>query len=908
VNEPRNAESVAARLRFLRGSLGLSQEQLARRLGVSFATVNRWESGRTQLSARALTAVAELEAEYAEIAVRAGGSSSANSTGVITTGSAGAIRPTAPSSTSPSTGPSASTASTTTGSGGPSSDVIHGSPADQLPVSRSSFVGRDHELAELTALITGTRLVTLIGPGGAGKTRLATELINRSFTDSRIVFVALERVRPPRTVASALASRLRVQDQHDTPLIESIRGALATGPHLLLLDGAERLADQVAELTTALLESAPELSVIITSRVVLGIDGEVCWTVPPLACPSVTADAADIAASDAVQLFIARASERMPDFRASDVAPHAIAELCRRLDGLPLAIELIAGWVGTLSIREILQQRSVLLDSEPTQTGQRGGRRLADVLRVSYDLLTPDQQRRLAMLSAFAGSFRLDDVQAVLGIDALTAAETTRLLVDSSWLVVTRGPEQNLFGMLETVRTFAAVQLEQTGDGPAVRRRHAQYWAAIAAGSEQGLAGPDAGDWTRRLEVAVADLHVALHWADEQNDVDLGLDISASLWRWWLVSGRLAVGRNWLARFLTLAGQRSDERVGRALSAAAVLAAENGDYPEAIRTAELAMAIFEPLGLKLRMTLAATVLGSAHRYLGNTEGARRGFQTAMRLREEIGDRRGMSVAINNMALLELDAGNIGQARELFEQALAIKREFGERRSIAIGLANLADVLIRTGDWDEADRALHEGAGMSDGNPQLIGTIRCNQGMLAALREDWAGAAEHFRAAIAASQAGGHPHDTIEAMIGLGRVCYQTGQHDEALSQLRSAQALAVTIGNAQRIAQAEAALAEVSGAPGADLATAVAPPRAERPGNLTARQAEVLSLLAAGLSNKQIAAQLYLSAATVERHLATIYRNLGLAGRVEAARFAIEHGLAETAQPGAGRPERHDVL
>ena len=904
MNEPRDAESVAARLRFLRGSLGLSQEQLARRLGVSFATVNRWESGRTQLSPRALTAVAELEAEVAEVAaatparrISSATGASGSSTGTSSTGTSGP--------------------DTASRAGAAGSDMSDSSPADQLPVARSSFVGRDREIAELTSLIAQARLVTLIGPGGAGKTRLATEVISRSFADARIVFVALERVRHPRTVASALASRLQVQDQHATPLIESIRGALTAAPHLLLLDGAERLADQVADLAGTLLASVPELRVIVTSRVVLGIDGEVIWTVPPLACPSVTADAADMAASDAVQLFIARASERLPDFRASDVAPHAVAELCRRLDGLPLAIELIAGWVGTLSIREILQQRSVLLDSEPAQAGRPGGRgrRLADVLQVSYDLLNPGQQRRLAMLSAFAGAFRLDDVQAVLGIDALTAAETTRLLVDSSWLVVTRGPEQNLFGMLETVRTFAAAQLERTGtgDGPAVRQRHAQHFAAIAAGSEQGLAGPDATDWTRRLEVAVADLHVALHWADEQNDIDLGLDISASLWRWWLVSGRLAVGRNWLARFLALAGQRGDERVGRALSAAAVLAAENGDYPEAIRTAELAMAIFEPLGLKLRMTLAATVLGSAHRYLGNTESARHGFETAMRLREELGDRRGMSVAINNMALLELDAGDTARARELFEQALAIKREFGERRSIAIGLANLADVLIRTGEWDEADRALAEGAGMSDGNPQLIGTIRCNQGTLAAHREDWTAAAEHFRAAIAASQAGGHPHDTIEAMIGLGRVCYRTGQHDEALRELRGAQALAVNIGNAQRLAQAEAALAEISGAPGPEPAISAGPARAQqqgkqRPGNLTARQAEVLGLLAAGLSNKQIAAELYLSAATVERHLATIYRNLGLAGRVEAARFAIDHGLADPVPANPGQAERHNVL
>ncbi len=297
----------------------------------------------------------------------------------------------------------------------------------------------------------------------------------------------------------------------------------------------------------------PELRIVVTSRILLGVPGEVCWTVPPLGCPAPAAAAADIADSDAVRLFIARASERLPDFRAADVAPHSIAELCRRLDGLPLAIELIAGWVGTLSIREMLQQRAVLLDSEPAQ---HGGRRLADVMQVSYDLLTAEQQARLAMLSVFAGPFRIADVQAVLDVDAATAVATARALVDSSWLVVTRGGEQNVFSLLETIGTFAALQLARSSGGPAARRRHALHFAAVAAESEAALVGPDAADWAARLEAAVPDLDLAMHWAGENGDVDLGLDVSSALWRWWLFSGQLAVGRDWLAKFLTTVGDR----------------------------------------------------------------------------------------------------------------------------------------------------------------------------------------------------------------------------------------------------------------------------------------------------------------------------------------------------------------
>jgi non-specific serine/threonine protein kinase len=846
---PGGEDSVGERLRHLRRRLGLSQEQLARRLGVSFATVNRWESGRTQISAKSLATLAELEA----------GVAADEADGVDRAGGGGGV-----------------------GDG------------NALPVARSSFVGRERELAELAQLLRDARLITLIGPGGVGKSRLAAQVLGRRpADDADVVFVPLEQIRSPRTLASALASRLQVHDQQSTPLIASLQAALSAGKRkLLLLDGAERLADQVAELTGELLDAVPDLRIVVTSRVVLGVPGEVCWTVPPLGCPAVAAEAADIADSDAVRLFIARASERLPDFRASDVAPGAIAELCRRLDGLPLAIELIAGWVGTLSVREILQQRAVLLDSEPAQRGQPGqpgGRRLADVLQVSYDLLTAEQQRRLAMLSVLAGPFRIADVQAILDVDAPTAIATTRALVDSSWLMVTRGGEQNVFSLLETIATFTALQLERSKDGPAARRRHALHFASVAAESELELAGPDAAEWAARLEGAVADLDLTMHWAGENGDIDLGLHVSSALWRWWLFSGRLAVGRDWLGKFLTTVGDRADEVTGRAYCAAAVLAAENGDYSEAVRQAELAMAIFGPLGLKTRMTLAATVIGSANRYLGNHEGARRGFERAMELRAEIGDRRGMSVAINNLALLELDDGNTDRAQRLFEQSLAIKREFGEQRSIALGLANLADALIRTGQWDAAETVLIEGAALAAGNPQVLGTIACNQGALAAHRQDWALAAERFEAAIAASQAGGHPHDVIEAMIGLARVHAQAGDHQAAVARLRAAQALAAEIGAAQLIARAEAALAEITRPAAAAVAQ---PPPPSRPDNLTSRQAEVLALLAAGLSNKQIAAELYLSTATVERHLATIYRNLGLGGRVEAARFAMENGLA----------------
>jgi ATP/maltotriose-dependent transcriptional regulator MalT len=308
---------------------------------------------------------------------------------------------------------------------------------------------------------------------------------------------------------------------------------------------------------------------------------------------------------------------------------------------------------------------------------------------------------------------------------------------------------------------------------------------------------------------------------------------------------------------------------------------ETDDYPEAVRLARRALTIFEPLDPGEDLAFAATVLGSAQRYLGELAEARRSFQTALDLRAAAGDRARLAMAINNMALVELDDGNLDRARELLEQNLIIKRQLGEPGSVAIGLINLADVLIRAGRWQAANASIAEAAELAVGQPQITGLVLCNRGHLAAKQRNWEQAAGLYQAAVAACQAGGHTHVAVEAMIGLGRVRYQLGQADQATRQLRTAEALAHQIANRRLVAEVTAALAQtVSGQAG------------RLPGNLTSRQAEVLQLLADGLSNKEIAERLFLSRGTVERHLTTIYRKLGLGGRVDAVRYAVENGLA----------------
>jgi non-specific serine/threonine protein kinase len=837
-------------IRALRGRLGLSQEQLAQRLGVSFVTVNRWETGRTGLSPAARRRLADLE-----------------------------------------TGLDAARA---TGPGAP-------------PAPVSAFVGRESEIEALTALLAAGRLVTLVGPGGAGKTRLALEVVRRQGKPERkaqgtpqrkpqeksqarqerkpqvrVVFITLEGLSDPALVDGRVAAALGIRDGKGRSEA-AIAQSLADWPALLVLDGAERVRTGVASLATRVLSGAPGTQILVTSRRLLGIDGEQVWPVPALGCATADATADKIRGCDAVRLFEARARERLPGFEISDDLAGPTVELCLRLDGLPLAIELAAGWVGTLSVPQILRRRFELLgppgDDPPART-------LRAVAESSYELLREDEQRLLAQLSVFAGPFTAEDAQAVTGLAAVGLVHGLRALVDSSWLVTLDGGAEHAYRMLETLREYAA-SLDQPASGE-VHARHAARFADLAEKSEQGLAGSERAVWVIRLEQATGDLEAALAYCEDSGETALGLGMSAALWRWWLTTGRLSQGRRWLACFLASAGSGTpaggwSDAVAKARRADAVLAVESGDYAGAVEQAGRALRAFDQSGSIHSAARAATVLGSAHRYLGNHQSAGRYFELASSHWRRLGDDAGIVAALNNHALVTMDAGDYARAQRLLQDALIIKRRLGDPRSTALGLSNLAHVLVLAGRLDEAAPVLDEAedTAVGLGDRQLSGAIACIRGHLSRARADYGDAAAYYRAAAGHYRVGGNVHDLVVALCGVGMTLRQLGQLDEALRYLREGEALAVKAADDKGLIEIRAALA-ASGQP-----TELRPP-----GGLTARQAEVVAYVSAGLTNKDIAGRLHLSVGTVERHLATSYRKLGVHNRTEATRYALRNGLS----------------
>jgi predicted ATPase/DNA-binding CsgD family transcriptional regulator/DNA-binding XRE family transcriptional regulator len=819
--------AAATRVRELRTRLGLSQEQLATQLGVSFVTVNRWENGRAAMSAKAQRRLGQLEAATA----------------------------------------------------------ADQAPRATPPVPVSSFVGREAEIAALTSLLPASRLISLVGPGGSGKTRLALEVLRRRTADAAdVTFVALSLISDPALVDTWVAAALGLRDQPAAPAVASISSALRGRPALLVLDGAEHVLRGVAELAERVLAEAPQARIVVTSRCVLEVPGEQVWPVPVLSCPAPGATAPEAAACDAVRLFATRAAERMPRFEITPELAGPVAELCRRLDGLPLAIELAASWVGTLSVSQILDHRFGLMD--PAPAGDRRVRTLRAVAESSYAMLRADERAVLQSLSVFTGWFSLPDVAAITATPAGRLVYPLRRLVNSSWLVLRPDADASMYRMLDTLREYASGQLAAAGGTDLARERHARHFAALARASEPALAGPERAAWITRMEMVTADLEAALTWAQASGETSVGLEISAALWRWWLTTGRLAEGRRWLAAFISAVPHRgADAAVAQARWAAAVLATENGDYQSAIDQASRALQAFGSLGTTESAesaAKAATVLGAAYRYLGQHAQACRHLELAVAHRRRLADDAGTAAALNNIAVTLMDVGDFGRAQELLEEALALKRKLGDVRSVALGLVNLADVFLKTSQADAAAAALTQAAELAAdlGDVQLTGAIACNQGDLARMRADFAGAARHYRRSLEHYRQAGTAHDTILALCGLGVTLHRLGETGKAARLLREAEALAISMGNGNRMPEVRAALAE-TGLRG----------RSRPPGELTSRQAEILAHVAAGMTSKDIAALLGISAATVDRHLATIYRKLSLSNRAQATRYALRHGL-----------------
>jgi predicted ATPase len=603
--------------------------------------------------------------------------------------------------------------------------------APNLPAPPTRLIGRDGELIALVALLRrdGLRLVTLVGPGGVGKSRLAVQAaadVANDFTGG-VHFVALGVISDPALVWSAVARALEVREIGVRPVLDAINDHVRAldGRVLLLLDNFEHLIDAAGDIGR-LLAACPTLKVIVTSRAVLNLSGEHEFAVPPLALPDIRhlPDPGSLATCPAVALFVERAVAIRSDFAVTTDNASAIAEICARLDGLPLALELAAARVWIMPPSEMLarlRSRLRLLTGGARDLPTRQ-QTLRGTMEWSYDLLSSDEQTLFRRFAVFTAGGTLEAAEAVCNTRRDLGTETLEglgSLMSQSLLRKTEGTtDEARFSMLDTIREYALERLDAAPEADEVRRAHAAYFLVLAEEGDASLTGSDRALWLARFDAEHENLLQAIDWLVATGRAEWALRLGAALFRYWEAREHLTEGRERLVAALDLpdAQVRSKERA-RALFAAGVLAVEQGDYVAARELVADSLSIYDERGDPWGSVVCRNALAAAALDEGDHQRAQALFEQCLAAWEALGDRKAVARALSNLASLAKIRGDPLRARSLYEQSLAIFRELGDEAGVAWSLSHQGQVAREQGDRPAArafcEQALAVFRGLND---------------------------------------------------------------------------------------------------------------------------------------------------------------------------------------------------
>jgi predicted ATPase/DNA-binding SARP family transcriptional activator/DNA-binding CsgD family transcriptional regulator len=795
---------------------------------------------------------------------------------------------------------------------GPLQDEPLAADRHNLPATRTSFVGREQEMLEVRRTLAMTRLLTLTGAGGSGKTRLALEVARdlvTSYPDG-VWLVELAPLTEGELVPQAVARVLGVREHPGRLLTGTLVEALREKIMLLVLDNCEHLADSVARLLDTLLDSCPRLRVLATSRETLNVEGEAVRRVSSLSVPDTDRllTAVELTRYDAVRLFLARVQLRLRDFNLTPENGRAVAEICRGLEGIPLAIELATARVGTLSMEQISERlRDPLgLLSAGGRTAVPRHRTLRGTLDWSYELLSKSDRSLLARLSVFAGGWTLEAAEAIGAGDGIEEGEILDLisrLVNKS-LVVAEGTGNGAlhYKMLEPVRQYAREKLEESGEAEAVLRRHAAFFLTLAERTEPEVKGERQEERLVRLEREHDNLRAALGWSFSQGEPELGLRLAVALWEFWDTHGHLSEGRGWLERGIAVSGPTMTRTRARALNGAGWIALFQGDHRAAQVLVEKSLALYRGLEDKEGIASALANLGFIA-VLGqqNLASVPALLEETVELRPEVRDRHTVAYLLIFEGLVVgnqfVEEGRLGvhveslatRYRALHEQSMALFREIGDARGMGICLTNLALGELILGNYGQATTLLRELLHQSRKLDDKLHTqyaffglagVTASQGQLLRATRLWA-IADTVRETSGIQL----PAFTRSSMDYEGRLAAVRAELGEEVFEKAWEEGRAMTLGEAVEYALSEE-----------EAATPSSPARQQpsagtRAVALTRREEEVAVLVARGLTNRQIASNLSISEHTVATHVARIIKKLELNSRSQLAAWVTEQGL-----------------
>ena len=754
--------------------------------------------------------------------------------------------------------------------------------AGNLPPERTSFVGRARDVADISQLVHDRRLVTLSGAGGVGKTRLAlrvAQAVQSQYRDG-VWLVPMAALDDAELVPQAVARVLGVAELPGQPLIQSVVAELVERNVLLIFDNCEHVVEACAELTQAVLQRCPGISVLVTSREPLRVAGERVWLTSPLRLPDTGQAPAE---SEAVQLFVDRAAAAQSGFSLTTTNAEVVTRICRRLDGVPLALELAAARVRTLSIDQIAARLDDLfrLLTKSTRTAPPRQQTLRQTLDWSYQLLSPSEQDLLVRLAVFAGEFEVGAVEAVAAINRQSAVELLTQLGDRSLVVV----DGNRYRLLETTRQYASDELRNSGNEPPLRTRHRDWCLALAEEAVGHLRGPDQATWLARLETEHDNLRTALEWTIQQRNGDVGRRFGVALWRFWYVRGHYAEGHRWLDELLRLPGA-ADGGADHALLLFGLgqLAFEQADFATARASGQESLALGRALGDGMMESAALTLLGNVARGEGDFSRARHFYEQGLEIRERSAQRADQAISLGALGHVALALGEHAQARDYYARALAIGRELGQHKDVANLLYRLGETAVEQGAVPEARKHYRESLALAQklGDRQRVAFALEGFASVAAVERRpsravaLAGAAAALRNAIRSplSDSDGvwFERRLVAARAALGHEAARWFDHGFGLP-----------VSEAVRLA--------FSPAEPVDTALELPPLR-----GITPREQQVAALVARGLSNRKIAEQLGVAQSTIQRHIVNILSKLHLESRVQIALWVVTQRSPQTRQ------------
>ncbi len=813
-----------------------------------------------------------------------------------------------------------------------------------LPLSLTSFIGREREVEQVKRLLSTTRLLTLTGSGGAGKTRLAIKVAEDSqdaYNDG-VGLVEFASLSEPSLIPQTVASAFQIQATENQDVAVVLQNYLASRNLLLVLDNCEHLIQAIAELSQSLLHGCRNIRILATSREALNISGETLFRVPSLAFPEPHyLPSLEIAAQyESIRLLVERAQAAKPQFQLTNANLQSVAQICARLDGMPLAIELAAARVKTLGVEQIAAQ---LVDAFRLLTG---GSRTAlprqQTLRATIDwsnaLLFEQERVLFRRLSVFAGGWTLDAAEYVcadkagaireLPLQRTEVLDTLSRLVDKSLVIVEEQENSVRYRFLETIRQYAREKLVEAGEAEEWQSRQLEFFGTLAQTADPHLRSAEQFTWLKRLASEKDNLRAALEWAlqpDGQAGArhEMGLELAANLARFWTIQGDLREGRAWLEKMLEFGEDRVSASAvrARAMHGAGFIAWFQDDYDQAFnwlkKSETMWQALADPLGLAYtRIYLAHCLWASKDR-----AAARSMWEEGIVIFQSHDDRWGEAWSLAFLGRDARDSGNYEQARPLYLKSAELLREIGDQWAYAIIASHLGTIAFHLGDYASARKLIGErlALGRKMGSKLHIALSLSGLGGIASAEGDYPGATELFKEALVICHQIGNISEVVNNLTWLAWLMSKQGQFERAVRLDAAASKSRGTVnigwwplqsstsdtleiaraqldqdafdaaweeGRAMTLEQAIAQVEQMTFAP-----KPLAPSPTEFPFGLTAREVEVLRLLARGLANQQIADQLVLSKRTVDAHLSSIYSKLDVTTRSAATRLAIDQKI-----------------